>query len=499
MENKLNELNEIMAEVMDLYMANSVMAWDQETYMPDGGADARGHAMATVGKMAHQRFTDDKVGKLLEELTPFADELAPDSNEARLIKFTKREFDKMTKVPAEMVAEQARITSAAKIAWRDARGQDNYKLFQPHLAKVIDWVRRYAELFDYEHIYDPLLDRYEPGMKTTEVKAIFDAIRPQQIALIEQITAKPEVDDSVLFLHYPEEIQLQVGREVITAYGYDWHRGRQDKVHHPFMQTLGYGDNRITYRVDENFFNPYLFAIMHEAGHAMYEQGITEDLARTLLYDGTSMAIHESQSRMWENLVGRSKPFWQWYYPKLQEYFPSQLGNVEMDIFYKAVNKVKPSFIRVEADEATYNLHIMLRLGLEIEMLEGSISLDDLPEIWKSRFEEYLGIVPPSDADGVLQDIHWSMGHYGYFSTYALGNLVSVQLWDRMKEDHPDIEEQISKGQFKNLFDWMNEKIYQHGSKYEPKELIKRVTGQDMDGQPYIAYLEKKFGEIYEF
>ena len=353
-------------------------------------------------------------------------------------------------------AEKAVIITAADQAWREAREKSEFAIFQPHLEKIVDWVKRYAALYQpYEHVYDPLLDEYEPGMKTAEVKAIFEAIRPQQVELIEAIAAAPQVDDSVLWQHYPKAAQLETGVEVITAFGYDWERGRQDQVHHPFQTTIGYGDNRITYRVDEEFFNSYLFAAMHEAGHAMYEQGVAKELSRTTLYGGVSLAIHESQSRLWENLVGRSLPFWEWYYPKLQGRFPSQLGNVDMMSFYKAVNKVQPSFIRVEADEATYNLHIMLRMEIEIGLLEGEFEVADLPEVWNTRFQEYLGITPPNDAEGVLQDVHWSFGLYGYFATYALGNLVSLQLWDKMLEDHPNVDDEMQKGDFSNIFNWI--------------------------------------------
>ncbi len=498
MADKLVELKTRLAEVTDIWNAASVLNWDQETYMPEGGAEARGEALATLEKIAHQKFTEDEVGKLLEDLASEAAGLDPDSDEARLHKVTLREYTKATRVPAEMVAEKARITTAANIAWRKAREESDFAKFEPHLEKIIDWAKRYAELFKpYDHAYDPLLNDYEPGMKTAEVKAIFEGIRPKQVALIEAIAAKPQVDDAMLHQHFPEETQLQVGREIITKFGYDWERGRQDKVHHPFQTTLGYGDQRVTYKVDPNFFNTYLFAIMHESGHAMYEQGVVKGLSRTPLYGGTSLAIHESQSRLWENLVGRSHAFWQWYYPSLQKHFPSQLGNVDVESFYKAVNRVEPSFIRIEADEATYNLHIMLRLEIEIALMEDKVRVKDLPEFWNDRFTEYLGITPANDAEGVLQDVHWSFGLFGYFATYALGNLISQQLWDVMLKDHPDVEEQMRKGDFSAIFNWMSDKVYRHGRKFEPKELVQRITGSGIDGEPFIRYLNSKFSDIY--
>ncbi len=498
MKEKLLKLKSILAESQNLTDASAVLDWDRETYMPDGGAEARGDIMGTLEKISHEKFTSDEVGKLLDELIPLAESLDPNSDDARLIKVSKRKFDKDTKVPSEMIEEKAKLTTVGNMAWRKARENNDFPLFAPHLEKLLDWNLRYVNLFGpYDHIYDPLLDDYEPNMKTADVKKIFNNLRPQQVEIIDAISKKPEIDDSVLHQNFPINIQTEMGHEILKAIGYDYNRGRMDEALHPFSTTFGYGDHRITVRYDENFFNPFLFSAMHEAGHAMYEQGISKDLVQTPLYDGTSLAIHESQSRLWENLVGRSKPFWQWYFPKLQDRFPSQLENVDVDTFYKAINKVEPSLIRVEADEATYNLHVMLRLELEIDMMEGNIAIKDLPEAWNSRFEDYIGIVPKNNSEGVLQDVHWSFGLYGYFATYALGNLVSAQLWNKMLEDHPNVDEEMRQGDFSNIFKWMNNKVYQHGSKFEPQELVENITGNKIDGSAYIQYLKNKFGEIY--
>jgi carboxypeptidase Taq len=500
MQEKLKELKELQATITDLNSAGAVLNWDRETYMPVGGAEARGNSLATIGRLVHEMGTDKKVGKLLDELESWAKEQDPDSDDARLIKVTRRAYDKAVKVPGEMVVEQAQMSNAANMAWREAREKSDYAIFEPHMEKIIDFNQRYADLFKpYDHPYDVLLDDYEPNMKTEDVKKIFADIRPKQVEIIEKITAQKQVDDGVLHKFYPEADQLEMGKEVTSAIGYDFNRGRQDKVHHPFMTNLGYGDQRITYRVDENFLNPYIFAIMHEAGHAMYEQGIPKSLARSALYGGTSLAIHESQSRLWENLVGRSLPFWEWYYPKFQKRFPEQTKGVSLEDFYKAINKVEPSYIRVEADEATYNLHIMLRLEIEIELLEGKISAKDLPEVWNSRFESYLGIKPKNDADGCLQDVHWSFGLFGYFSTYALGNLVSLQLWEKILVDIPSLEDQLRKGEFGELLKWLNEKVHASGSKFEPQELVERTTGSKINGEPYIKYLNEKYSKIYGF
>jgi carboxypeptidase Taq len=316
------------------------------------------------------------------------------------------------------------------------------------------------------------------------------------VELIKAISGKPQVDDSFLHQPFDEKKQWDFGVEVITKFGYDWNNGREDKAAHPFTTEFGLKDVRITTRVAPDFLNSMIFGTMHECGHALYGQGVAPELDRTGLEGGASLAIHESQSRMWENLVGRSLPFWHHFYPRLQEVFP-QLAGVPLDKFYKGINKVQPSFIRVEADEATYNLHIMLRLEMEIAMLEGKVAVKDVPELWNSKMKEYLGVTPPNDAKGVLQDIHWSDGSIGYFSTYALGNLISVQLWEKMIQDHPDLVEQIRQGKFETLLGWLRENVHRHGGKFEPQELVQKVTGSKIDPAPYVRYLTEKYSEIY--
>ena len=500
MKEKLEQLQKILAEVSDLYSAASLLGWDQQTYMPPGGAEGRGHQLSTISTIAHTKFTSEEVGRLLEELKGLASELDPDSDEVRLIKVTARQYEKDTRVPPGMVAEFAWVTTMAFQVWQEARAESNFEKFRPHLEKIVDLRRRYADLFaPYDHVYDPLLDDFEPGLKTAEVQAIFNALRPQQVALIKEIAASPQVDDSFLHQRFDEQKQWDFGVEVITKFGYDWNRGRQDKSVHPFTTNFGIDDVRITTRILPEFFNSAFFSTAHEAGHGLYDLGLDPAFSRTMLASGASLSVHESQSRMWENLVGRSLPFWEGFYPRLQEYFPAQLGGVSLEAFYKGINKVQPSLIRVEADEATYNLHIMLRLELEIALMEGSLAAKDLPEAWHSRMEEYLGLTPPDDARGVLQDIHWSAGLIGYFSTYALGNLVSVQLWERINRDIPDLEEQIRRGEFSALLSWLRENIHRHGRKFEPQELAERVTGSKIDPAPYVRYLRDKYAQIYEF
>jgi len=499
MEKKLEELKTRLAEIADLNATSALLGWDQQTYMPPGGAEGRGDQLATISSLSHTKFTSPEIGQLLEDLQPFAEGLDPDSNDARLIKVTKRDFAKLTKVPTSYVAELAKLTTAAHPAWEAAREENDYGKFQPYLEQIIVMRQRYAEFFaPYDHIYDPLLDDFEPGMKTTDVKEIFDTLRPQQVALVQGIAESEQVDDSFLHLHYDEDKQWAFGEEVITKYGFDWKRGRQDKSVHPFTTSFGIDDVRITTRIDPNFYNTALFGTLHEAGHGLYELGCDHALARSPLAGGSSLAVHESQSRMWENMVGRSLPFWEHFYPRLQGYFPRQLQDIDVMTFYKGINKVEPSLIRVEADEATYNLHIMLRLELEIGMMEGSLQAKDMPDAWNSLFQEYLGITPPNDKEGVLQDIHWSFGGIGYFSTYALGNLVSAQLWDVINQDIPNLDDQIRNGEFADLLAWLVDKIHRHGSKYEPQELVQRVTGSKIDPAPYVRYLTDKFSAIYD-
>jgi carboxypeptidase Taq len=498
MEQKLARLKTLLAEVSDLHNIGALLGWDQQTYMPPGGAEARGHQSSTLETISHLKFTSAEVGKLLDDLEPYAAQLDPDSDDACLIRVIRRGYEKQTRVPAEMVAEFAQVTTLAHEAWAQARAENRFVIFQPHLEKIFGLRRRYADLFaPYEHIYDPLLDDFEPGMKTGDVKAIFAALRPQQVALVKAIAEKPEFDSSFLHQNFDEGKQWDFGVDVITRFGYDWKRGRQDKSPHPFTQGFGIDDVRITTRLYPDFLNPALFGTMHEAGHAMYNQGVDHALDRTTLDHGASLAVHESQSRLWENLVGRSLPFWQFFYPRLQQRFPEQLGKVSLEDFYRGINRVKPSLIRVEADEATYNLHIMLRLEIEIGLIEGSLPVKDLPEIWNARMQEFLGVTPPNDAQGVLQDIHWSMGLIGYFPTYSLGNLVSVQLWERILADIPDLTDQIASGEFSALLGWLRQKIHSHGAKFEPQDLVQKVTGSKIDPAPYMRYLQAKYGEIY--
>ncbi len=498
MQERLDELKTLLGQVQDLNAAAAVLEWDQETYMPDGAAGARAYQVATLRKLAHEFFTADEVGTLLEALAPATQALDPVSTEASLVRVARRDYEKALKIPAVLVAEMAEAVARGKHAWRKARATDTYATFAPHLEHLIDLNVQKAEALGYDDcLYDALLDQYEEGMKTATVEAVFADLRARLVPIVHAIAEREPPDDRVLHQTFDKQKQWDFGLEVIKDFGYDFDRGRQDLSVHPFTTSFSITDVRLTTRVDERYLPSALFGTLHECGHGLYEQGIDLALDRTPLADGTSLGMHESQSRLWENLVGRSRAFWQRYYPRLQAFFPDQLAGVSLDAFYRGINKVKPSLIRVEADEVTYNLHVMLRFELEQAMVEGRVTVAELPDLWKEKMEEYLGLRPETDADGVLQDIHWSLGAIGYFPTYSLGNLMSAQLFDQAKQDLPDLEAQIAVGQFAELLGWLRTNIHQYGRKLEALEILERVTGEGLNAGPWLEYIRQKYGEIY--
>jgi carboxypeptidase Taq len=499
MSEKFEKFKELVGEISDIGMAASLLGWDQQTYMPPAGGEARGQQLATLGKIAHQKATSEELGKLIDDLKQEFAGADASSDEAAMIRVAAREYDKAVRVPSDFVAEQAIASTKAFEAWAEARAKSDFSIFLPHLQKNVELVKKYISFFPpADHPYDTLLDDYEPGMKTAEVRAIFDGLRPRQVELIKAIASRKQIDDKFLHKKYNEQKVWDFSAAITKQFGYDWNRGRMDKAPHPFETSFSVNDVRITNRFEKGSPLSTIFSAMHESGHAMYEQGINPAYERTTLAHGTSLAVHESQSRMWENLVGRSFAFWEFFYPQLKKTFPSQLDGVSLKNFYKAINKVQPSLIRVNADEATYNLHIMLRLELEIAMVEGKVAMKDLPEIWNAKMRDYLGITPPNDALGVLQDVHWSYGSIGYFSTYALGNLVSAQLWEKINKDIKGLDGEIRKGKFDSLLGWLHENVHQHGRKYNPQDLVQKITGSKIAPEPYVRYLKTKYSEIYE-
>ncbi len=499
MQDKLKELKDRLLEVDNLNHAASVLTWDQSTYMPPGGAPARARQMATLGRLAHEKFVDASIGRLLDALRPYEESLPYDADDAALIRVTRRDYERLVRVPNELVAEFTNHGAMSYQAWTEARPANDFKRMEPLLAKTIDLSRRYANCFPgYEHIADPLIDQADYGMKAASLRVLFDELRRELVPLVQAISAQAEADDACLRRHFPEDRQLAFGMEVVKQFGYDLYRGRQDKTHHPFMIKFSLGDVRITTRVKEDYLGEALFSTMHESGHAMYEQGINLDYEGTPLAGGTSAGVHESSSRLWENLVGRSRGFWEHYYPKLQAVFPDQLGGVPLDTYYRAVNKVERSLIRTDADEVTYNLHVMIRFGLELELLEGRLAARDLPEAWHERYQADLGVHAPDDRDGILQDVHWYAGAVGgAFQGYSLGNIIGAQFFDAALKAQPGIPGEIRQGQFRSLWGWLREHVYKPGRKYTAPELIERATGQPLTIAPYIRYLKEKFGELY--
>lgn len=494
----LDQLTSTLGRIEDLKNAADLLAWDQETYMPEGGADARARQISTLQTLAHKRFTADEVGVLLEQAAETVQDLDPDSDAARLVQVARRDYERARKLPSELVAELAEAVSRAKEAWKQARQCDDFAHFAPHLKRIVGLNVQKAEALGYDdEPYDALLDEYEPGMKTAKVATLFRDLRADLVPIVEAIADQPPPGDDFLHQPFDTDRQRDFGEAVLEDIGYDFSRGRQDPSTHPFTTSFSINDVRLTTRYNEQFFPSAFFATLHEAGHGLYEQGIDPELERTPLADGTSLGMHESQSRLWENMVGRSRSFWTHYYPRLQATFPDALSNVSLEAFHRAINKVEPSLIRVEADEVTYNLHIMLRFELERALIQGTIHVDDLPELWHDTMEDYLGIRPASDAEGVLQDIHWSLGSIGYFPTYALGNLMSAQLHDQIQEDVPDLDRHLAAGQFDALLEWLRTHVHQHGRKFQAPELLQRITGHDLQADPWLRYIRTKYEALY--
>jgi carboxypeptidase Taq len=498
-EQKLQELKTRLFEISDLNSINAILGWDQSTYMPPGGAEARGRQSALLAQMAQEKFVDKEIGKLLDDLRSYEESLSYESDDASLIRVTRREYERALKVPPKFLGELNEHGSRAYQVWTEARPANDFSKVRDNLEKTLDLSRQLADFFPgYEHIADPLIDFSDYGMKASSVRAVFAELRENLVPIVRAITSQARTDDSVLHKHYPEAEQLSFGAEVVKQLGYDFSRGRIDKTPHPFMTKFSLGDVRITTRVRENDLGDCLFSNMHEAGHAMYEQGIDMSYEGTPLAGGTSAGVHESQSRLWENIVGRSHGFWEYMYPKLQAHFPEQLKNVPLDVFYSAINKVEKSLIRTDADEVTYNLHVMLRFDFELQMLEGALSIRDLPEAWHERFEHDFGIVPPDDKDGVLQDVHWYAGVIGgSFQGYTLGNILSAQFYNAALKAHPSIPDEMKQGKFNTLHSWLRDNIYCHGSKFTASEIVERATGSPLTIEPYINYLKTKYGALY--
>ncbi len=489
-----------LAAIHDLSKVVSLLSWDQAVMMPAHGAQVRAEQLATVGRIAHERFISPAIGRLLDDLASYEASLPYESDEASLIRTTRIDYEKARRVPAELRAEMSRVSSLARDAWAAARAEKNFGAFLPHLRRTIDLKKRYVDCFEWSgDPYDVLLDEFERGMPTSEVRTLFAALRDAIVPLIAAIATRHDaVDDSCLKGDFPVDRQRAFCLSILRRFGYSDGAWRFDPTAHPFASNMGLGDIRLTTRYYADNLAPSLFGSMHEWGHGLYEHAISPSLERTPLCRGTSLGIHESQSRLWENLVGRSRAAWTFFLPELQRTFPEAMGRVDLETFYRAINKVQPGFIRVEADELTYSLHVILRFELEQEMLAGTVRLDDLPEAWNARMKEYLGVDVPDDGVGVLQDVHWSLGYVGYFPTYVVGSIVSVQIWERVRTAIPDLDDRIAEGDFAPLRDWLREHLHRHGRKFTPKETLTLATGSDrIDVGPFVRYVRTKFGGIY--
>jgi carboxypeptidase Taq len=477
-----------LGEINDVVKAGALLSWDQQTIMPPEGAAVRANQLGTVGRIAHELLIADETGSLLEELRPYEESLDRDSFEASLLRVVRHDYEKAVRVPPELSADITRTGSRAFTVWVEARATSDFERFRPWLEQLVELKHRYVQCFPpADELYDTLLDDYEQGMKTAEVRSIFDRLKEVLVPLVESAGsgATPPVRG-----WFPAAEQRRLSLEVVRRFGFDETAWRLDTAPHPFAQSLGPTDIRITTREPEESLDG-LFATMHECGHGLYEHGVDPAFERTPLARGTSYGLHESQSRLWENLVGRSRPFWSWFYPRLRETFPSELGSVDEERWFRSINDVRPGLIRIEADEASYNLHIILRFELEQQIMNG-LDLRELPGLWSEMMDRYLHVDVPDDGHGVLQDVHWSRGGFGYFPTYSLGNVISVQIWGRLREDLDDVYGQIARGEFGAIREWLREKLHRFGRKYTPAETLERVVGGPIDPEPYLGYLQGK-------
>jgi carboxypeptidase Taq len=503
---RLEPLTTRLLEIQHLNSAAALLSWDQETYMPSGGGLARAEHLAALQGLAHEKLVAPETERLLLAwINPETNEVLDGSDEpwdasARaLLREAWRDFSLAKKLPVEFVRRLHRECSLAQQVWQRAKAATDFSSFLPHLRTIVSLKRQEAEYRGYhDSPYDSLLDVFEPGTNVAQLRPLFESLKSRLVPMLEQVMhSSVTIDDRMLFLPYDSTRQLEFGRFILTAMGYDFVRGRIDLSAHPFTTSFHPTDVRVTTRIHEKDLGACLFSCLHEGGHGLYDQSLNPERYGTPLGEAVSLGIHESQSRLWENSVGRSRHFWRCFYPCLQRTFPEQLGDVPLDTFYAAVNRVKPSLIRVEADELTYNLHVMLRFEIERDLIENRTQVEDLPAVWNAKMHAYLGIAPERDADGVLQDVHWSMGAFGYFPTYTLGNLYAVQFYDQARLEIMDLDERIAQGHLEILTSWLRQKIHQWGRLFTAEQLVQRVTGRSLESEPFLRYLEGKLAEIY--
>ncbi len=494
MSTTLDKLKSKLYDVNAIVAAITIMDWDQQTYMPKGGAEARAEHVGILSRMAHELFTSDELGTLLSQALK---EVDPATDEGAMVRVTQRDFELRTKIPSSLVEEKSKLSAEAHERWVEARAHNDFQSFAPILERMFEIARQEAEHLGYtDHIYDALLDQYEEGATADDCVRMFETLKANTVTLVRNIQENGEpIDDRVLYGNWPEHKQRHFTEVLLHDIGFDLDRGRQDTAPHPFCTGWSIGDIRLTTRF-KDYLGSAIFGSLHEAGHGMYEQGSPMAWDRSPLAGGVSLGIHESQSRLWENIVGRSRAFWSRYLPPLQAEF-HELQAFDLDQFYRMINKVEPSLIRVEADEVTYNLHVLVRFEIECDVLTGALAVKDMPEAWNAKYKEYLGIDVPNDANGCLQDVHWSMGSIGYFPTYSMGNLLSYQFWTVLQKDLGDTDAMIAAGNFEPILDWLRTHIYSKGRKFTPKELVLDVTGKTITADDYAAGLNAKYREIY--
>jgi carboxypeptidase Taq len=493
------EYHEIMAKAADLNYAGAVLGWDQEVGMPPKGAEARGRQLSTLASEAHRMLTSDRLQFLLDELGTYFDNIGDrDSDEACNVRLSRLDMEKNKKLPAEFVEELSKLTSLSFNAWVEAREKNDYSVFAPFLDRMIALKRRQADLYGYDaHPYDALLNEYERGSTTAALDPFFSQIKEQLSGLLQRIRQADQVSDAPLRGHFPKEKQWAFSLAVLERMGFDFSAGRQDYSEHPFTTSFSPGDVRITTRLDVQNMASLLWSSIHEGGHALYEQGLPEKFYGLPLSEAAGLAVHESQSRLWENCMGRSLPFWRHFFPMLQESYPEHFADIDLESFYKACNRVSPSLIRTEADEVTYHFHVMIRYELEKALMDGSLTSADLKQAWNDRYEQYLGIRPTDDKTGILQDVHWSHGMMGYFPTYSMGSFLAVQLFEEARQQLSDFDYLTATGQFGELLAWLRKNVHGYGRRYTSTELCTRITGRVPDVATFVQYATEKYTAIY--
>lgn len=484
-----------MQKIADVKYASAVLQWDQETYLPPKGNETRGRQIATLSEIAHNLFTDEKLGQLLLEL------LGKDGlsmNEKRNVELTFEDYTKNKKLPVAFVRKMSETVNKSFYAWIQSRKENSFAVFREPLDEVIHLKKQEAEYIGYEkHPYNALMNDYDKGLTVDTVDALFSALRPQLISLTEEIAGRTAVDNSFLQGHFDKAKQWEFGIEILKRMHFDFEAGRQDISEHPFTINFNSTDVRVTTRIDEKDFANMTWSCLHEGGHALYEQGLPANEYGLPLSEYCSVSIHESQSRLWENCVGRSKEFWLHNYPLLQKYFPQPFNDISVDQFYRAINKTQSSLIRTEADELTYHFHVMIRYELEKKLIEGSISSKDIPAYWNELYLKYLDINVPDDIQGCLQDVHWSHGSFGYFATYSIGSLYAAQLYATIEKAVPDVKEKIKNGNNQPVFNWLKQHIYPYGRYHTSEELCHKATGEKLKSEYFINYATKKYSDIY--